>query len=610
MAIVQIRDVQGEENGDVIMDKRLNSSELTKEFGVDFNDFQSTPNSSLSSDNTSREKEMFSPRTFSAHRSGNVSPSVAAFKKKEMDMNTHHVPDAGTDGPGSYYYKRKLTYQLPTKTKEYIEYGKLSRMSVLALSKELEKLDLGLYKFRNSHESVMAIINSKMNEEQKTPFSLASSSHITERSLSTGSIPTNRRNSPPRGKMGGKTSLVINVPPLMMPTPPRKRNLVDHRLSEDDMKSMYISNPLVNSAQKNLNDMSLSSLGNYQTPSPQVDSPSILHSENAITTNLKKSGRLGSRENTSEKQKYFFRNKLTVSLPVNPKQSVDYGKFSRMSSRGLDVEVNKHGLGDYRYRNDHEKIMAMISAKYNTIANLRSSGVVAPSSQTGLSRSFSSSNGSINHDFKGKTTGVSQNPENDKMGRDFEAASTSQIATKLRMHKISPEKFAYNRELMLQALMKTDQNKIAGLFKKKSTRMQKKLQDDHGSDQRNKEHPLDPIFQSLTSPPETEIKNSVPTMSRNVEKSNENSSDSEGDVEISSPALQRKKRVSYERYQRTFSHSNAVSRAPVVQESPVNVKEESDEPSPRGRTRSGFELQEVHKIKSDAYRRLTTPTEE
>ena len=90
------------------------------------------------------------------------------------DASSHHQDPSSShtnaavfkNGPISssskYYYKDKLTEELPKKTMEYIEYGKLAKMSVLALSRELENCNLGAYKFRNAHESIMAIISKKV----------------------------------------------------------------------------------------------------------------------------------------------------------------------------------------------------------------------------------------------------------------------------------------------------------------------------------------------------------------------------------------------------------------------------------------------------------------
>ena len=69
-----------------------------------------------------------------------------------------------------HYYHPYLNFKvctfcfqtLPTKTREYIEYGKLSKNSAMALSRELFANGLHQYKYRNSHEKMMAIIEKRL----------------------------------------------------------------------------------------------------------------------------------------------------------------------------------------------------------------------------------------------------------------------------------------------------------------------------------------------------------------------------------------------------------------------------------------------------------------
>jgi len=77
-----------------------------------------------------------------------------------------------------YYYKSKLTTEMPTKTIEHIEYGKLAKYSARAIDKELKTYNLDSFKFRNAHESIMAIISKKVKQpvRRKSNYQLANES--------------------------------------------------------------------------------------------------------------------------------------------------------------------------------------------------------------------------------------------------------------------------------------------------------------------------------------------------------------------------------------------------------------------------------------------------
>ena len=139
-----------------------------------------------------------------------------------------------------------------------------------------------------------------------------------------------------------------------------------------------------------------------------------------------------------------------------------------MSSLGLDVELAKMNASHFKFRNDHEKMMAMISIQFNTMLALRSFGVdigsalklppkkplvldIKPLEQsTPLSVSLG----------KSSVHKVSQREE-------LLAVSTSEIATRLRIAQLSPEKYAYNKSKMIEALLHTEKNRIAELFRRK-----------------------------------------------------------------------------------------------------------------------------------------------
>ena len=60
------------------------------------------------------------------------------------------------------------------------------------------------------------------------------------------------------------------------------------------------------------------------------------------------------------KDKFFFTSKLTEALPGNVKHNVEYGRFARCSSLAIDIELEKNNISKFKYRNTHEKIMAII----------------------------------------------------------------------------------------------------------------------------------------------------------------------------------------------------------------------------------------------------------
>ena len=69
---------------------------------------------------------------------------------------------------------------------------------------------------------------------------------------------------------------------------------------------------------------------------------------------------------------FFFRDKLTSDLPTSMKQNKDYGSWAKQSTLAVDRELERMGISTtlFLYRNPHEKIMALISLKYNTMRRL------------------------------------------------------------------------------------------------------------------------------------------------------------------------------------------------------------------------------------------------
>ncbi len=97
---------------------------------------------------------------------------------RNRDLSPRPTAPAAAHSSSGYYYKDKLTTTLPTKTIEHIEYGKLTKYSDRALDRELQNYHLGSFKFRNAHESIMAIISKKVKHtvRRKSNYQLADES--------------------------------------------------------------------------------------------------------------------------------------------------------------------------------------------------------------------------------------------------------------------------------------------------------------------------------------------------------------------------------------------------------------------------------------------------
>ena len=184
-------------------------------------------------------------------------------------------------------------------------------------------------------------------------------------------------------------------------------------------------------------------------------------------------------QNVSDKlsdptKKYFFINKLTEIAPLNAKQNVQYGKLSGLSSMALDVELEKMSIDQFQFRNDHEKVMGILSIRFNTMLDLRCFGVNIPTPQ-----SSSTKDGSVDETHMRIEVPVSvalghseiHSPTSSPIIHDkrkqLETLNTTEIAVELRKCNLSPEKFGFNKIKMVNALLTTEENKITSLFQKK-----------------------------------------------------------------------------------------------------------------------------------------------
>ena len=112
------------------------------------------------------------------------------------------------------------------------------------------------------------------------------------------------------------------------------------------------------------------------------------------------------------------------------------------------------------------------SVKFNSISDVRSCGVgVAarapvdsslPEAGVGL---VEKKNRASCHDSFSVPSSTSSSLANKR--KELLCASVSEIATRLRMMNMSPEKFAYNKSMMVNALLSNEQSRIASLFDKK-----------------------------------------------------------------------------------------------------------------------------------------------
>ena len=167
---------------------------------------------------------------------------------------------------------------------------------------------------------------------------------------------------------------------------------------------------------------------------------------------------------------YFFKSKMTISIPTNTKQSLQYGKYARMSSLGLDAELEKMNESKFKFRNDHEKMMAMISIHFNTMISMRSFGVdIGTALKATPKKPLIVDIRPLSRGVYTPSSSVGPTSLTPKLSQREEllGASVSEIATRLRGAHLSPEKFAYNKSKMIEALLHTEKNRISELFRRK-----------------------------------------------------------------------------------------------------------------------------------------------
>jgi len=179
-------------------------------------------------------------------------------------------------------------------------------------------------------------------------------------------------------------------------------------------------------------------------------------------------------ELSDPKKKYFFINKLTEMAPLNAKQNVQYGKLSGLSSMALNVELEKMSIDQFKYRNDHEKVMGIISIRFNTMLDQRCFGVNIPSPQSSSGKDGSVDETHMRIDVPvsvalehSEIHSPSSSPITQDKRKQLETLNTTEIAVELRKCNLSPEKFCYNKMKMVHALLATEENRITSLFQKK-----------------------------------------------------------------------------------------------------------------------------------------------
>ena len=112
--------------------------------------------------------------------------------------------------------------------------------------------------------------------------------------------------------------------------------------------------------------------------------------------------------------------------------------------------------------------------RFNTMLDQRCFGVNIPTAQTSSINDTAIEKGikveipasAILENPEAHSPNSSMHKQHDK--RQLETMNTTEIATKLRMCNLSPEKYNYNKFKMVNALLATDENKIASLFQKKA----------------------------------------------------------------------------------------------------------------------------------------------
>ena len=131
-------------------------------------------------------------------------------------------------------------------------------------------------------------------------------------------------------------------------------------------------------------------------------------------------------------------------------------------------------IDQFKYRNDHEKVMGIISIRFNTMLDQRCFGVNIPSPQSSSGKDGSVDETHMRIDVPvsvalehSEIHSPSSSPITQDKRKQLETLNTTEIAVELRKCNLSPEKFCYNRMKMVHALLATEENRITSLFQKK-----------------------------------------------------------------------------------------------------------------------------------------------
>jgi hypothetical protein len=283
-----------------------------------------------------------------------------------------------------YFYKQSLNINdVPSSTKEFQAYAKLSKLSDIRLKQELTLYELDGYDFRSPHEAKMAIVSKMMPVRSRTPISdeWRKKQQITESQM-------NVQSQSVKSTYLGNSNKTRDLSPHFVSKLKRynERDVNNSNNNkggiEENPATEGVGDSSMNTGliepQININDNIDNNNDRYNpfalNPYPNSNSNSLLTNRNGykVSPNItKKSPFIRSKSldsnprlRSSGANEYYFRQKIIEDIPTGTKETKEFGKLSKLSAAALDKELQLCSLENYKYRNSHEKIMAIISVKF------------------------------------------------------------------------------------------------------------------------------------------------------------------------------------------------------------------------------------------------------
>jgi hypothetical protein len=243
------------------------------------------------------------------------SPQNDDNDSKSIDSDNH---DNSENSPEHkmFYNKPISMTNIPTELDDFQEYARLARLSRTDLAKELRKAGIENAVFRNEHECRVALVGHRLKSNPSPS-------------------PSPRTN-------------FVKTPPSV--------NVSDNY----DYKSISPSVKAGMGKQK----VSTSPRARVESPTTRPQSRSVSPNQRAATVggsirqrSVSPSPKKG---NLSKTQNFYYKSKLMSNLPESSRQRKEYGIYSKLADKALDRELRRLRIDDYWYRNNHEKVMAIL----------------------------------------------------------------------------------------------------------------------------------------------------------------------------------------------------------------------------------------------------------